>query len=88
MAVNSASVMSHRERIELGYVTRVGETGLSEFGKECSRVEFQGLDNLQELDHIDSALAALILGHERLWAAQFRSEVSLTETDGPARFDQ
>jgi hypothetical protein len=56
--------MSHRVRIELGFVTWVGETGLSEFGKECSPVEFQGLDDLKELDDIESAFAAFVFGHE------------------------
>jgi len=88
MAVNSASVMSHRVRIELGFVTRVGETGLSEFGKECSPVEFQGLGNLKELDNIESAFAAFVFGHERLWPTQLRGEFSLTDTGRPARLDQ
>lgn len=64
MAVNSASVMSHRVRIELGFVTRVGEMGLSEFGKERSRIEFQGFRDLQELDDIEPAFATFVFGHE------------------------
>jgi len=38
--------------------------GSSEIGKECSPVESQGLDDVKELDDIESALAAFILGYE------------------------
>ncbi len=80
--------MSHRVRIELGFVARVGETELSEFGKDRSRVEFQGLSDLKELNDIESAFAAFVFGHERLWPTQLRGEFSLTDTGRPARLDQ